>query len=129
MSDLARDAQLRSLIALVRPSWKDRYPLTPIEHYVEWMREDGQPFDPWIRVHTGRGAVITKPVAKSMLIVGTVAEWEQWTGMRFPGDGTYTFPFGLAPLHIDVSHDRGTYWEPNVWIVHPLESPGATHRR
>jgi hypothetical protein len=63
MSDLARDAELSSLIAPVRPSWKDRYPLTPIERYVEWTREDGQPFDPWIRVHTRRGGIITKPVA------------------------------------------------------------------
>jgi hypothetical protein len=122
MSDLARDAEFSSLIAPVRPSWKDRYPLTPIERYVEWTREDGQPFDPWIRVHTRRGGIITKPVARSMLIDGTVAEWEQWTGMRFPGDGSYTFPSGLAPLHIDHSQDHGSYWEPNVWIVHTLKT-------
>jgi hypothetical protein len=38
MSDLARGAQVGSLIAPVRPSWKDRYPLTPIERYIEWVR-------------------------------------------------------------------------------------------
>lgn len=57
-----------------------------------------------------------------MLIDGTVAEWEQWTGTRLPGDGSYTFPSGLAPLHIDHSQDLGSYWEPNVWIMHPLET-------
>jgi len=25
----------------------------------------------------------------------------------------------LALLRIDVAEDRGSYWEPNVWIVHP----------
>jgi GNAT superfamily N-acetyltransferase len=121
MSDLARGAELMSLIAPVRPSWKDRYPLTSIERYVEWTREDGQPFDPWIRVHTRRGGVISKPVPESMRISGRVSEWEQWTGMRFPDDGIYTFPSGLAPLHIDHGQDLGSYWEPNVWIVHTVK--------
>jgi hypothetical protein len=29
------------------------------------------------------------------------------------------FPEGLAPVHIDTSSDLGTYWEPNVWMIHP----------
>ena len=40
--------------------------------------------------------------------------------MRFPGDGEYTFPDGLATVAIDRGQDRGSYWEPNVWIVHDL---------
>jgi hypothetical protein len=32
-----------------------------------------------------------------------------------------TFPAGLAPVHIDRTREVGTYWEPNVWIVHPIE--------
>ena len=55
-----------------------------------------------------------------MHIVGTVAEWEEWTGMRFPDDGQYTFPAGLAPVEIDHGQDLGSYWEPNVWIVHTI---------
>jgi GNAT superfamily N-acetyltransferase len=51
MSDLARDAGLAHLIAPVRPSLKDRYPISPIEQYVGWTRETGEPFDPWIRLH------------------------------------------------------------------------------
>jgi GNAT superfamily N-acetyltransferase len=53
MSDLARDGGLRNLIAPVRPSRKDRYPITPIEHYVAWTRDNEEPFDPWIRAHVG----------------------------------------------------------------------------
>jgi GNAT superfamily N-acetyltransferase len=122
MADLALDADLTHLIAPVRPSLKDRYPITPIEQYVAWARENDEPFDPWIRIHTRRGGQIVKPIPHSMRITGTVAEWEQWTGMRFPGDGQYTFPAGLAPVEIDHGRDRGTYWEPNVWIVHTLRS-------
>jgi hypothetical protein len=30
------------------------------------------------------------------------------------------FPAGLAPVLIDRAQDVGTYWEPNVWIVHTI---------
>lgn len=122
MSALAREAGLAHLVAPVRPSLKDRYPITPIEEYITWTREDGEPFDPWIRVHVRRGGQIVSPIPHSMLITGTVAEWERWTAMAFPADGRYTFPSGLAPLQIDHAQDRGTYWEPNVWIVHPVSA-------
>jgi hypothetical protein len=26
----------------------------------------------------------------------------------------------LATVHIDREHDRGSYWEPNVWMRHTL---------
>jgi GNAT superfamily N-acetyltransferase len=120
MSQIARKAGLTSLIAPVRPSYKDRYPITPIERYVAWTRDNGEPFDPWIRVHTRRGGQIVKPIPQSLLITGSVGEWEQWTEMKFPESGEYTFPAGLAPVHIDRDQDLGTYWEPNVWIVHPV---------
>lgn len=120
MAELARQSGLGYLIAPVRPSFKDRYPITPIERYVTWTREDGEPFDPWIRVHVRRGGAIVKPAPRSLRITGTVAEWEDWTGMRFPEDGSYTFPAGLAPVEIDRARDLGVYWEPNVWIVHAV---------
>jgi hypothetical protein len=92
MADLARDAGLPHLIAPVRPSWKDRYPLTPVEEYVTWTRENGEPFDPWIWIHTRRGGQVVKPIPHSLRITGTIAEWEEWTRMRFAGDGQYVFP-------------------------------------
>lgn len=118
MGPLARSAGFTSLIAPVRPSWKDRYPLTPIERYVRWTRAAGQPFDPWIRVHVRRGGTIGPPLPKSMRITGAVTEWETWTQMAFPESGQYVFPAGLATLDVDRDRDLGSYWEPNVWIVH-----------
>ncbi len=108
MADLDHEADLTQLIAPVRPSFKDRYPITPIEHYVTWTRESGEPFDPWIRIHTRRGGQIVKPIPHSTRITGKVDEWEQWTSMRFPADGRYTFPAGLAPVNIDHGRDRGS---------------------
>ncbi len=110
---------LTHLIAPVRPACKDRYPLAPIERYVTWRRPDGQLLDPWMRVHERLGARVATPLPRSLRITGTVQEWESWTGMVFPDSGDYVFPEGLAVVHIDRAEDRGSYWEPNVWMVHP----------
>jgi hypothetical protein len=120
MVEIARRNGLEALIAPVRPNWKDRYPLTPIERYASWQRGDGLRFDPWMRVHERLGAEVLKPEPESLRITGTVAEWESWTGLAFPESGAYVFPGGLAPLEIDRDEDVGRYWEPNVWMRHAV---------
>jgi len=120
MSGLARSHGLDSLIAPVRPSWKERYPLVPIERYASWRRGDGLLFDPWLRVHERLGASILKPEPHSLRITGTVSEWEEWTGMSFPETRDYWFPGGLATVAIDREADLGRYWEPNIWMHHTL---------
>jgi hypothetical protein len=116
MALIARSHGLRPLVAPVRPTWKDRYPLTPIEKYARWSRSDGLPFDPWMRVHARLGASILRGEPQSMEISSRVPDWESWVGMEFPEDGDYVFPGGLAPL--TVSEGTGHYWEPNVWMRH-----------
>jgi hypothetical protein len=119
MAEATRQAGLAPLVAPVRPSSKDRYPLTPIDRYADWKRIDGLPFDPWLRVHARLGATILRPEPKSMRIEGPIDEWENWTEMTFPEDGEYVFPFGLSPLH--VKDGVGSYWEPNVWMLHKVD--------
>lgn len=119
MRAIGERAGLTHLIAPVRPPLKARYPLTAIERYVRWRREDGQLFDPWMRIHERLGARVATPIPRSLRITGTVGEWETWTGMAFPESGDYVFPEGLATVHIDRSTGLGSYWEPNVWMVHP----------
>jgi len=120
MIEIARRHGLEALIAPVRPNRKDRYPLTPIERYAAWRRDDGLLFDPWMRVHERLGAEILKPEPHSLRITGTVAEWEEWTETPFPESGTYVFPGGLAPLEVDREADVCRYWEPNVWMRHDV---------
>jgi hypothetical protein len=87
---------------------------------MSWRRADGSAFDPWIRTHERIGGVLVKPAPQSMVIEGSVAEWESWTGMALPGTGDYVIPDALAPLTIDRERDRGRYVEPNVWMAHEL---------
>lgn len=106
------------VIAPVRPTTKARYPLTPIETFMNWRREDGTALDPWIRTHERLGAEILAAAPESQTMTGTVAEWEGWTGMAFPESGDYVIPGGLGLLKVDRSADEGTYREPNIWMRH-----------
>lgn len=116
----ARVHGLGALIACVRPTDKERYPLIPIEEYAFWTRPDGEPFDAWIRLHVRLGARIVRGSPRAMVIRGTIAEWEAWTGQSFPGSGDYLLPVAAAPVHIDRESDEGVYFDPNVWVVHPV---------
>ncbi len=120
MRELAARHGLGDLIAPLRPTWKERYPLTAIERYAAWTRDDGLPFDPWIRLHVRLGGEILAPDACSLRITGTVTDWEEWTELPLPESGSYVFPQGLAPLEVDRERDRAEYWEPNVWVRHRI---------
>jgi GNAT superfamily N-acetyltransferase len=77
MRDVARREGLGDVLAAVRPSMKHRYPLVPIDEYARWARDDGQAFDPWLRIHLRIGGEILKAEPHSLRISGTVAEWEE----------------------------------------------------
>lgn len=121
----ALDHGFAHLVAPVRPTWKARYPLVPIERYVGWRTSDGLLFDPWLRVHARLGAELVRPCPESMTITGSVSEWEGWTSMSFPEGGEYVVPGALELVTIDRDTDLGTYIEPNVWMVHHIRSPAG----
>ena len=120
MRQLAREHGFHNLIAPVRPTLKSQYPLIPIENYITWKNDKGRPFDHWLRVHYNVGGQIVKSCRNSMQIDGTAAQWEKWTGIRFPENGLYIIPGALVPVNFDTEKDLGTYIEPNVWVVHSL---------
>jgi hypothetical protein len=120
MRNMAQAHGFAALVAPVRPSWKARYPLTPIDRYVTWTNESGAPFDPWLRTHWRMGARIVKVAPYSMRMPGTVADWERWTGLKFPESGPYIVPGALEPVQIDCERDLGVYVEPNVWMHHAI---------
>ena len=114
----ATDSGLERVIAPVRPSLKPRYPLTSMDTFATWYRDDGLHIDPWIRTHQRMGATILAPAPRSMVITGTVAEWESWAAMAFPVSGSYVVPGALGLVDIDREADRGRYAETNLWMRH-----------
>lgn len=120
MRKLANRHGLQSMVAPVRPSLKSAYPLIPMERYLEWENKSSEPFDPWIRVHRRLGGRIVKIAPESMRVTNTVAQWEKWTGMRFPGSGSHIVPGALQPVDVNVEDDRVVYTEPNVWVRHDV---------
>lgn len=114
----AEQTGLERVIVPVRPVLKSRYPLTPMANFARWNRGDGTHVDPWIRTHQRLGAVILCPAPRSMVITGTVAEWEEWARMAFPETGRYVVPGALDLVEIDAEHGHGAYAETNLWMRH-----------
>ena len=108
----------RRVIVPVRPTLKSRYPLTSMADFAGWARDDGLHLDPWIRTHQRLGAEILCPAPRSMIVTGTVAEWQGWAGMAFPQTGSYVVPGALDLVDIDAEGDRGSYAETNLWMRH-----------
>ena len=89
---------------------------------MRWQQDDGAPFDPWLRAHWRSGGEILKVAYPSMQVEGSVDQWEEWTGMKFPESGDYIVQGALVPVQIDRERSIGRYIEPNIWVHHPLTS-------
>ncbi len=118
LSDRGATAGLAHVLAPLRPTLKHRYPQVPMDRYATWTREDGLSIDPWIRTHQRMGATILKPAPDSMVVTGTVGEWETWTGMLFPESGSYVVPDALNLVEVDRAQDQAVYREENLWVQH-----------
>ena len=118
MKLVARNKGISHLALPVRPTQKHIYPLISMEDYIEWTNKSGEPFDPWIRVHTKAGGKIVSICSESMKIQGKIDEWENWTGLSFQSSGLYTIGKALCPIEIDIEKNIGKYVEPNIWIIY-----------
>jgi GNAT superfamily N-acetyltransferase len=122
MKDIGAREGFASVIVPVRPVLKSKYVLTPMERYARWTRDDGLPFDPWLRTHSKIGGEIIGISNESKVVEGTVMEWEEWTAMRFPESGEYVVPGALDVVQIDRERNTGRYAESNVWLHHRVKS-------
>src|SRR5262249_304780 len=68
LRDNARRLGFAELYAPLRPTDKHREPFTPFGEYVARLREDGLPYDSWVRTHFRLGARILKGAPRSMVI-------------------------------------------------------------
>jgi len=114
---IAKSYGYSNLILPVRPTLKSQYPTISMDNYTKWEKDD-LPFDPWLRVHIKIGGEILKVANPSMIVRGTVSDWQRWTGMHFGESNKYIIPGALNPVNIDLENDLGEYIEPNIWVLH-----------
>ncbi|KAL8650434.1 MAG: hypothetical protein Q9226_005148 [Calogaya cf. arnoldii] len=171
MKQVARKEGLRVLVAPLRPTRKSEYPWVSMEKYISCSLSESPtaplktataaarnndaathglpfrselPFDPWLRKHVRLGGSLVKIAPSSMIVRGSFAEWQTWTGIDFDslvrahgraaeeelmqpesdniGQGVFevAIPGGLVPVRVST-HDRMcTYVEPNVWLYHDV---------
>jgi GNAT superfamily N-acetyltransferase len=120
MREHAAGLGFSELVAPVRPNQKHLEPNTPMSEYAFRSREDGLPYDAWLRVHVRAGGRVVKVAPRSMVVSGTLDEWRAWTGLKFDQPGPVEVPGALNPVHCDPPNDYAVYVEPNVWVSHPL---------
>jgi len=108
------------LFAPVRPSHKHLKPFISMRDYLDEVRADGLPHDPWLRTHVRVGGRIVKVAPYSMTVVGTVAQWSKWAGMTFENSGLVAVAGALSPIHVCLEQNYGVYVEPNVWVHHAV---------
>jgi hypothetical protein len=169
MKQTAQEEHLQVLVAPLRPTRKSEFPFIQMQNYVNWTQtkaaipsnlatlsssrlEESSPkagdghaprqellFDPWLRKHIWLGGRILKIAPSSMVVQGSVTEWQAWTGIDFhhllreshsrdlkrEQDSNRMYleipiPGGLVPLRVYVTEKTCTYIEPNVWLYHQV---------
>jgi GNAT superfamily N-acetyltransferase len=120
LKSCAKKMGFAEMFAPVRPSQKHLRPRTPMREYLDLRRADNLPMDAWLRTHVRIGGEIVKIAPYSMTIVGTIAEWSQWTGATFERSGEAEVEGALVPVLVSLEQDYGVYVEPNVWVRHPV---------
>lgn len=123
--DNARNLGYGHLLAPIRPTRKHLEPYTPMAEYVARTRDDGTPYDPWLRTHLRLGGRLVGICPCAMTITGNLAEWRGWTGLAFAESGPILVEGALNPVHVSVENDYASYVEPNLWIDHPTAMTGT----
>ena len=110
---------LSRIIIPVRPTGKVKHPEITFEEWCERRRPDGTYEDNWIRIHEGLGGKNLKIETQSQYIIGTIEDWEKWSGEEITESGDYNLKDTLQPVKIDIDRGIGEYYDPCVWMEHP----------
>jgi amino acid adenylation domain-containing protein len=119
--DLAISFGYEKLIIPVRPTDKSLFPNMSLEEYCVRKNEAGKVGDNWLRVHLNLGGKIISYSNVSQEILGSVEQWEKWTGQRFDKSGKYEIEGAMQPIEIDLENNTGKYFDQCVWIEHQFK--------
>jgi amino acid adenylation domain-containing protein len=111
------------VIVPVRPTGKAARPELSFPEWCDARRDDGQPLDPWLRVHERIGGRRLKLDLASQHIRASIADWERWGQCTLARSGAYHIPGAMQPVRVDTASGHAEYFDPAVWMEHPRQ-PG-----
>ncbi|MDE9467192.1 amino acid adenylation domain-containing protein [Xenorhabdus bovienii] len=112
--------QMTHCIIPLRVTGKSAHPEMTFSDYVYATDADGQPLDPWLRVHLAAGAQLLGITENSQRVVADSAHWSQWLEQEVSAPGVYHHPSLFTFLEVD-ENGNGVYEEPCVWVKHFLD--------
>lgn len=115
--ELAGGAGHRRTLVLLRTHAKADHPLTPYVRYVAAVRDDGAPFDPWLRSAWQAGLRPVRVVDRSLLAAAPLERWSGWARQPFPTSGPELIPGGIKPAIVEFERAEGRYREPHLWAA------------
>ncbi len=115
VKDTVNSSDLRKIVIPIRPTKKHFFPNMSMKAYLN-LKEDEQPYDPWLRTHLVGGAEIIKVCNSSMSITGDIEFWKGILKEDILKSRDYLLEGALSPIKIDLEKGIGEYTEPNIWI-------------
>lgn len=115
LTTLAADAGCGRCLVLLRTHAKADHPLTPYARYLAAVRDDGRPFDPWLRSAWLAGLRPVRGIDRSLITTAPLERWSTWTGRTFPTSGPELVPGAIKPAIVEYERREGRYREPHLW--------------
>lgn len=113
---LARQQGLEHFLGPVRPVGMSEG--TSVERWAQLRDEHGEPLDFWLRTHLRLGARELGVATHSQRIEGTVAQWQDWSGVHFDRPGAWQLDDTLQSVQVDLQNNLAVYYDPSIWVAH-----------
>lgn len=110
------DLGYEAMLAPALPSARASMPQLSIDEYARMRLVDGRHYDPWIRAHESVGGQIIGSTERSMYWWGEREQWEEWTQMRLPDNGSVLVKGSTGWLELVEGY--GELVEGSIWLLH-----------
>jgi len=121
LRDCASALGYEGLLAPVLPSARAHMPQLSISEYAQMRLPDGRHFDPWVRAHERVGGRIIGTTERSMYWWGEREQWQEWTGMQLPENGSLLIDGSSGWLELVDGY--GELVEGSLWLLHSPSTP------
>ncbi|WP_035060990.1 non-ribosomal peptide synthetase [Andreprevotia chitinilytica] len=122
---LAKSRSLSHVLVALRPIAKTQHQEVSIADYSDLRDADGKLVDGWLRLHCDAGGRVVGWEEHSQYVTGSPEEWASWSGQRFARSGLHQLPDTLAPVHVSLESGVAHYYDPCIWVEHPLPAGNA----